>query len=139
MTVRRARPGDMPAVMDIRRTVFIDEQSVPETIERDMFDATALHLVALADGRPVGTARIVIGGGIGKIGRVAVLKPYRGTGLGRALIRLAMEESRLAGARTAKLGAQTHALGFYEALGFTAQGDEYLDAGIPHRDMTCPL
>ena len=139
MTVRRARPGDMPAVMDIRRTVFIEEQSVPEDIERDALDATAVHLVALAEGRPVGTARVLITGGMGKIGRVAVLKPHRGTGLGQALIRFAMDEIRQAGGHTAKLGAQTHALAFYEALGFTAQGAEYSDAGIPHRDMTCPL
>ena len=139
MTVPLALPGDMPAARDIRRVVFIEEQSVPEDIERDALDATALHLVALADGQPVGTARVLIAGGTGKIGRVAVLKPHRGTGLGQALIRFAMAEIRQAGGHTAKLGAQTHALGFYEALGFTAQGAEYLDAGIPHRDMTCPL
>ncbi len=69
-----------------------------------------------------------------------MLAPARGTGLGAALIRAAIAEFRRhPGITTIRLGAQTHALGFYERLGFTATGPEYLDAGIPHRDMILPL
>jgi len=68
-----------------------------------------------------------------------VLKAQRGTGLGAALIRAAVEELRAQGMKQAKLGAQTHAIGFYERLGFTPYGPEYMDAGIPHRDMVLAL
>ena len=137
--IRVARPEDMTAVFVIRDRVFMVEQGISEADERDGRDKEALHLIAFAHETPVGTARILISDGTGKIGRVAVLKEHRGTGLGQALIRAALDELRRAGAHTAILGAQTHALGFYRALGFTAVGVEYLDAGIPHRDMTCPL
>jgi ElaA protein len=77
---------------------------------------------------------------VGKIGRVCVLKAARGTGLGAALMRAAVAQFRsLPGITKVKLGAQTHALGFYERLGFVAEGPEYMDAGIPHRDMILTL
>ncbi len=137
--IRRARPDDMTAVLDIRAEVFIEEQGVSEAEERDGRDEDALHLIAFADNRPVGTARLLIAGDTGKIGRVAVLKSHRGTGLGQNLIRNALNEMRELDLKTAKLGAQTHAIGFYEALGFRATGPEYMDAGIPHRDMVQAL
>ena len=77
-------------------------------------DGAAIHLLARDDqGAAVGTARILLADGTGKIGRVAVLKPARGTGAGAALIRAALAELRaLPGITRAKLGAQTHAIGF---------------------------
>lgn len=130
---------DFDACMAIRRTVFVQEQNVPEELEQDEYDATAVHLLAVADGRPIGTARLLIDGTTAKIGRVALLADARGTGAGAALMRAALDELRARGVTTAKLGAQTHALGFYEKLGFTAYGPEYDDAGIPHRDMSLTL
>ncbi|HRO14904.1 MAG TPA: GNAT family N-acetyltransferase [Paracoccus sp. (in: a-proteobacteria)] len=124
--------SDLDACLAIRMTVFVQEQNVPEELERDEHDATAIHLLAWAGGRPVGTARIMVDGMYVK----SYIDAKRGTGLGAALIRAALEElRRIPGVTTAKLGAQTHALGFYEKLGFTAFGPEYDDAGIPHRDM----
>jgi ElaA protein len=137
--IRRAGPDDMAAVLEIRRIVFIKGQNVSEADERDGRDADAIHLIAFADGTPVGTARILLADGTGKIGRVAVLEAHRGTGLGKALMAKALEVLREEGAVKAKLSAQTQAIGFYEALGFTAHGPKYLDAGIPHRDMTRAL
>lgn len=137
--IRRAGPQDMDAVLAIRARVFIEEQGVAIDIERDGKDDEALHLIAFADERPVGTARILIADGTGKIGRVAVLRECRGQGLGQGLIRAAIAELRQQGAHTARLGAQTHAIGFYEALGFQATGPEFLDANIPHRDMVLAL
>ncbi|WP_134726497.1 GNAT family N-acetyltransferase [Paracoccus luteus] len=135
-----ARSDDLAACHAIRRAVFIDEQAVPEALEIDGLDGAAIHLLATVDGRPVGCARLLIDGTVGKIGRVAVLRQARGTGLGAALIRAALDELRgVPGVTTAKLGAQTHALGFYERLGFVAQGPVFDDAGIPHRTMTRPL
>lgn len=130
---------DLVACLAIRRKVFVEEQSVPEDLECDAADATAVHLLATLDGRPVGTARLLIDGAEGKIGRVAILPDCRGTGAGAALMRAALDELRARGVTTARLGAQTHALGFYEKLGFTAYGPIYDDAGIPHRDMSRPL
>lgn len=127
---------DFAACLAIRRKVFVEEQSVPEDLECDAADATAVHLLATLDGRPVGTARLLIDGPEGKIGRVAILPDCRGTGAGAALMRAALDELRARGVTTARLGAQTHALGFYEKLGFTAYGPIYDDAGIPHRDMS---
>jgi len=132
---------DLDTCRAIRREVFIVEQNVPEAEEWDGRDGAAIHLLARDDsGRAVGTARILVEGATGKIGRVAVLKSARGTGTGAALIRAALDELRaLPGVTRAKLGAQTHAIGFYEKLGFAAYGPEYDDAGIPHRDMALEL
>lgn len=120
----------------LRRKVFIEEQGVSEADEIDDKDDEAIHLLATVDGAPMGSARLLLSGNTGKIGRVCVLPAARGTGLGAALMRAAVEElRRQPGLTRAKLGAQTHALGFYERLGFTAEGPIYDDAGIPHRDM----
>lgn len=131
---------DLAACHALRRTVFMDEQGISETDEFDDLDPVAVHLLATVDGRAMGTARLLTDGTTGKIGRVCVLPEARGTGLGAALIRagIAHFEAR-GGIDTVKLSAQVHALGFYEKLGFTAYGPDYLDAGIPHRDMKLTL
>jgi ElaA protein len=131
---------DIAACHALRRAVFIDEQNVDAALELDGRDGDALHVLARLDGVPVGCARILIAGETAKIGRVCVLHAHRGTGIGRALMRAAVEELRARPElRCAKLGAQTHALGFYAALGFVATGPEYLEAGIAHRDMMLDL
>ncbi len=131
---------DIATCRALRRTVFIEEQGVSEADEVDDKDDEAIHLLAWLNGRPVGSARLLVLGDKGKIGRVCVLADQRGTGLGAALMRAAVERFRqVPGVKTVKLGAQTHALGFYERLGFTAHGPEFDDAGIPHREMVLPL
>jgi predicted GNAT family N-acyltransferase len=131
---------DIATCRALRRTVFIEEQGVSEADEVDDLDDQAIHLLVTDQGRPVGSARLLVLGEIGKIGRVCVLPALRGTGLGAALMRAAVAEFRKQpGVRKVKLGAQTHALGFYERLGFRAVGAEFLDAGIPHREMVLTL
>ncbi|WP_371133945.1 GNAT family N-acetyltransferase [Tabrizicola sp.] len=131
---------DIAACRALRRAVFIEEQGVSEAIEVDDLDDQAIHLLATDNGTPVGSARLLVDGTIGKVGRVCVLAHARGTGLGAALMRAAVAEFRtIPGVTKVKLGAQTHALRFYERLGFTATGPEYLQAGIPHRDMILRL
>ena len=137
--IRRADAGELPILLEIRRVVFIEGQDVPEAEERDGKDKDALHFIAFEDDLPVGTARILLNDGIGKIGRVAVLSKYRRRGIGKRLMRVVLDELRVNKATEARLGAQTHALGFYEALGFSAYGPEFLDAGIPHRSMALIL
>ena len=136
MNVSISRTDDLKACLNLRRRVFIEEQGVPEADELDEHDAGAVHLLAHDGDMPVGTARIVLSGEVGKIGRVCVLASHRGTGLGAGLIRFALAHlGKEPGLRIARLGAQTHALGFYERLGFVVVGDEYQDAGIAHSDM----
>lgn len=136
MTPTITLTDDIATCRALRRIVFIEEQGVSEADEVDDLDGEAEHLLASLAGEPVGSARLLTLGDTGKIGRVCVLADRRGTGLGAALVRAAVARFRATpGITRVKLGAQTHALGFYEALGFTAIGPEYDDAGIPHRDM----
>jgi ElaA protein len=131
---------DLATCLALRRVVFIEEQGVPEAEEVDGRDGEAVHLLARRDSVPVGTARILIAGDTGKIGRVCVLPEARGIGAGTALVQAAVAHLRgVPGVVRARLGAQVHALGFYERLGFEATGPVYDDAGIPHRDMVLPL
>lgn len=136
MNVEIALSEDIATCLALRRTVFIDEQGVSEAEEVDGQDANALHLLARLDDQPVGTARLLTFDDTVKIGRVCVLQDQRGTGLGAELIRASVRfASDLPNVRRVKLGAQLHALAFYEKLGFTAFGPVYDDAGIDHRDM----
>jgi predicted GNAT family N-acyltransferase len=124
----------------LRRSVFIEEQGVSEADEVDDLDDVAIHLLAFRDGRPVGTARLLVDGSTGKVGRVCVLREARGTGLGAALMRAAVAEFRaMPGLKKVKLGAQSHATGFYTALGFRVVGEAFMDAGIEHREMVLDL
>lgn len=127
---------DLATCLALRRRVFIEEQGVSEADEVDGRDGDALHVLATLDGAPLGCARILIVGEVAKIGRVCVVKDARGTGLGAAIIKACLDVARRQpGLTRAKLGAQLHALSFYEKLGFAAFGPVYDDAGIPHRDM----
>ena len=120
----------------LRIAVFVVEQGVPLEEEVDAHDhADAVHLAAIEDGRVVGTARYVVWRQHAKIGRVAVARTHRGTGLGAGLMGAVMQRAREAGIASMVLDAQTYALGFYERLGFAAEGPVFDDAGIPHRRM----
>lgn len=134
--IRIGLTRDIATCRQLRRVVFIEEQGVSEADEVDGLDEGALHLLALHGEEPVGTARILVKGRTGKIGRVCVLPAARGTGLGAGLIRAALAVLRdQPGVTEAYLGSQSHATGFYEKLGFAVEGEEFLDAGIPHRHM----
>ena len=136
MTLVIGVTDDIAACRALRRRVFIEEQGVAEADEVDDLDGQAIHLLAKLDGIPVGSARLLTYGDTGKIGRVCVLQSARGTGLGAALMQAAVAQFRtLPEIKRVKLGAQLHALAFYERLGFTPYGDVFLDAGIEHREM----
>lgn len=127
---------DLATCRHLRRVVFIEEQGVSEADEVDDLDGEAIHLLAYLNEVPIGTARLLLMGKVGKIGRVCVLPEARGTGLGAALILAALEELRQQpGVTEAYLGAQVHAVGFYEKLGFAVEGEEFIDAEVPHRHM----
>lgn len=121
----------------VRHAVFVVEQSVPLEIEMDDMDAVCVHAVAYdAAGEPVATGRLLPDG---HIGRMAVLARMRGTGLGGQVLRALIEKGREAGQSVLMLNAQTHARAFYEAHGFAACGEEFIDAGIPHVSMRMAL
>ncbi|PYC87759.1 GNAT family N-acetyltransferase [Streptomyces tateyamensis] len=144
-----ASAADLELTRQVRREVFVVEQEIPEELEYDALDATSVHLLALgADGAPLGTARLISGaeayeltGLAGRVllGRLAVVEAARGTGLGAALVRAVEQAARELGAKECELHAQVQALGFYERLGYTAEGPVYQDAGIPHRTMVRTL
>jgi len=138
MTIKIAPTQDIATCIWLRRAVFMDEQGISEADEIDGLDDEFVHLLAMDGPDPVGTARVRVEGGTASIGRVCVLASHRGTGLGAALIRAAMDAVRGKATR-AKLGAQVHAMGFYERLGFAAVGPVYDDAGIDHREMARDL
>lgn len=129
----QARPHAEP----LRRAVFVDEQKVPAEIEVDDWDPLCVHALAYgADGRVIGTGRLLPDG---HIGRMAVHADARGLGIGSALLATLMAEARRRGHGFAVLSAQTHAIPFYRRHGYEIVSDEYLDAGIPHVDMRCDL
>ncbi|MGW8889862.1 GNAT family N-acetyltransferase [Streptomyces sp. NPDC055749] len=145
-TRRALDETDLASCFQVRKDVFVGEQQVPEEIEYDSLDATAVHVLAVAaDGSALGTGRLLHGaeagdrtGGdltVGSLGRLAVTRAARGLGVGAALVRAIEDEARTLGLAAVDLHAQTHALGFYERLGYAAYGPEFPDAGIAHRSM----
>jgi predicted GNAT family N-acyltransferase len=140
LQVRRiSAQADLAQAFAIRMRVFVKEQRVPAEIELDRDDQRARHFLARFDGRAVGTARLVLGQGKAKIGRMAVLKSYRRRGVGALLLQRAVAAAQRAGARAIYLHAQVAALGFYEAQGFRAVGAVFDEAGIAHRKMILPF
>jgi predicted GNAT family N-acyltransferase len=120
----------------IRKAVFVDEQGVALDVELDGHDASATHLLAEIDGRPIGTMRWRMAApGQAKIERVAVLRDARGTGVGAELIRAAMDQIKASGAEEAVLHAQSSAAAFYQKLGFLPEGTPFLEDGIEHVRM----
>ena len=116
----------------IRERVFIDEQGVSPEQEWDSLDAGAIHFLAEEDDFAMGTARLLPDG---CIGRVSVLKEWRGLKVGEALMNAAIAEAERRGLKQQTLTAQVHAARFYERLGFKPVSDEFIEAGIPHIDM----
>ena len=138
--------ADREACFAVRKEVFVGEQGVPEDLEYDAYDADALHVLAIReDGVPLGTGRLLYGAAaasvtdgdltIGSLGRLAVKRETRGLGVGAAIVVGIEDAARARGLAAVDLHAQTHALGFYERLGYVAYGPEFQDAGIAHRAM----
>jgi predicted GNAT family N-acyltransferase len=137
-TIRAASwRDDLAALQDVRRRVFMVEQQVPEELEWDDADAVSIHALALdGEGRAIGTGRLLPDG---HIGRMAVLCEWRRCGVGSAILQWLMSEAVKQGFDTLQLHAQTHALDFYAKQGFAAHGEEFSEAGIPHRKMSLRL
>ena len=127
----------LPLARAVRERVFIEEQGVPRELEWDDWDAPSDHAVAFdGEGGAIGTARLLPDG---HIGRMAVLARWRGRGVGSALLDALLDLAKAKGMRSVRLNAQTHAAGFYRRFGFAAAGTEFVEAGIPHIEMTLTL
>lgn len=116
----------------IRESVFIQEQNIAEADEWDELDALSIHFIVYDANVAIATARLLENN---SVGRVAVLKEYRGKGIGRLLILDIIQTAKNEQRAFLKLSSQVHAIQFYESLGFQFQGEQYLDCGIPHIDM----
>ncbi len=124
---------DFTDLRAVRETVFIVEQQVPINEEWDALDPLSRHVIARdAENRPIGTGRLTPER---KIGRMAVIKEWRGRGVGDALMEALLDEARALDWLELTLNSQTHALPFYARHGFEAFGEEFFEAGIPHRKM----
>jgi len=119
----------------VRIAVFVDEQGISREDELDDVDEPAVHCVGYAGGRPVAAGRLVVMDGYAKIGRMAVLRESRGTGLGAGVLAALEREGAARGLREFRLSAQLSARGFYDRLGYDADGDVYDEVGIPHIAM----
>jgi predicted GNAT family N-acyltransferase len=127
--------GQMALAYTIRRRVFVEEQHIDETLERDQDDLSAIHVLALHNGEAVGCGRMKLSIMGAKIGRMAVLPEWRGHGIGRALLDHLVASARRYGARRAYLHAQVPVEGFYLKAGFRSINGVFDEAGIPHRKM----
>lgn len=116
----------------IRKQVFIIEQNIPEEEEWDDQDMISDHFVVYDQDQPIATARLLQNN---SVGRVAVLKAYRGQGIGRMIMLEIIRQAHQQDRKFLQLSSQVHAISFYEKLGFSIQGDAYDECGIPHIKM----
>jgi len=129
-----------PELRAVRGEVFVSELGIPEALEWDAQDTNATH--ALVTGLyhlPIATGRLLLNGAQARIGRMAVLPAWRGQGVGTAVLNRLLDEARRRGAKQVVLHAQTTAVPFYEKYHFVREGNEYLEAGIPHYRMSLDL
>ncbi|MDI9413190.1 MAG: GNAT family N-acetyltransferase [Bacillota bacterium] len=132
---RKLSPQELSQSMAIRIKVFVEEQNVPMEEEKDGYDDIAQHFGIFLDNVMIGTGRLIISGDKGKLGRIAILKEFRGKGYGGKLIKTMITEGTKYGLTEFILGAQLQAIDFYQKLGFEAEGEIFQDGGIPHRTM----
>lgn len=135
--VRLASGKDIDICLRLRWTVYVEEQGVRPSDEVDLHDRKgAVHALARFDGIPCGTGRFIFARpGLAKIQRMAVIDDLRNRGVGHALLRFLEAEAVRRGARRFTLDAQVQARPFYEKAGYTASGEVFDDAGIPHIRM----
>jgi predicted GNAT family N-acyltransferase len=133
-TVRRADwAADAEAIRRVREAVFVVEQAVPADIEWDGLDAGCVQALAEDGNRePIGTGRLHPSG---KLGRMAVMPPWRGRGVGASIVNCLIDAAGEVGLEEVYLHAQTQVIGFYAGFGFEVEGEEFEEAGIPHRLM----
>src|SRR5690625_7910467 len=119
----------------MRKSVFVEEQQVPLELELDEYEDDAIHFIGIQDDMPMAASRLRWSGEYGKLERICILKHLRGQSYGKQLIEAMEQRIHEQGYSKATLGAQTHAITFYERLGYHVVSEEFMDAGIPHVTM----
>ena len=138
--MREARnPGEVEAALRLRHRVFVHEQGVAVAADRDGRDGEARHVVAVRNGALVGTCRVIVDDGLGRLGRMAVEPELRGRGLGATVLEEAERVASAAGAKRMRLHAQVAARSLYERAGYETVGETFLEEGIEHVTMERPL
>jgi predicted GNAT family N-acyltransferase len=125
-------PDELDAVLALRKAVFCDEQGVSLDLERDGRDGQAVHIVATEGGEVVGTCRLLADGDVWRLGRMAVRRDRRGTGLGALVLEAAHREVQASGGREVRLAAQVPVRDFYARYGYKERGDIFIEADIEH-------
>ncbi|CAM3491460.1 GNAT family N-acetyltransferase [Paenibacillus lupini] len=141
-TTRITKTEDLKAAFDIRVKVFVEEQGVPleeELDEFDTLDGRCEHVLVHYNEQPVGTGRLRIHEGLGKLERICILEPYRKFGLGKTIIKALEDIALETGVSNVKLHGQTQAEGFYLKLGYQTSSEVFMEDGIPHILMTKSL
>jgi predicted GNAT family N-acyltransferase len=124
---------EVHSALRVREQVFCREQGVPWAEERDGRDDRAFHVLAIsADERVVGTLRLQLAGGVAHIGRVAVERHWRGSGIGSRMLEAALARAGRRGCHEARLASQLAATGLYERAGFVVVSEPFEEAGIAH-------
>lgn len=126
---------ELNKAFDIRKEVFVEEQGVPLEDEFDEFDTLngqCEHILVYLNEQPVGTGRIRLVDGFGKLERICILEPFRKLGIGKMIIKALEEIAERIGVSKLKLHGQTQAEGFYIKLGYHTSSGEFMEDGIPH-------
>lgn len=137
--VKKVNESNFDEYLSIRKEVFVDEQKVPLEIEIDELDRLSLdhvtHIGAFKNDEMIATARLIKDDKNLRVGRVAVLKNHRKTGVGAHILEYAYKQATNNGFDALILGSQVSAIPFYEKSGYEVISDIYLDANIEHKDM----
>lgn len=127
--------NDLKIAFHIRKEVFVEEQGFPLEFEFDEFDtlnALSEHILVYYNEKPVGTGRLRVVYGLGKLERICILEPYRKFGLGKIILKTLEEIAKEQGITQVKLHGQTQAEGFYKKLGYRTSSDVFMEDGGPH-------
>ena len=125
--------AQLKSVFAVRKKVFVEEQAVSEEEEYDAFETSSTHLIALIKKTVVGTCRFRNTDKGIKLERFAVLKEYRGHGVGEALVKETLDQIDIS--QHVYLHAQIQVVDFYAKYGFMKQGNQFEEAGIKHHKM----
>jgi len=132
---RITQENELNQAFEIRKSVFVEEQGVPLEDEFDTYDTLdgrCEHILVYFENQPVGTGRLRVVEGIGKLERICILKAFRKHGLGKVIIHMLENIAKNNGLTKVKLHGQTHAEGFYEKLGYQTASEVFMEDGIPH-------
>lgn len=138
----KGKTADYELAMRVRNLVFVHEQNVPQELEKDEFDSLSWHIIALYGDEVIATGRIYTAVeklDTAKLGRVAVMRAYRGRGIGRKIVNLLINKAKELKCSRIEIHAQSQVEAMYKKLGFKTTGSVFEEAGIKHVPMELQL